>query len=108
MSDTPLGVFEEQILLAVTRLDGSGHGMAVRRELERLTERDLAVGAVYATLDRLEAKGFVRSRRAMIDDGERRVFSTTASGARALASSRAVRERLWKGVNLRPLLGDAG
>jgi PadR family transcriptional regulator PadR len=85
-----LGVFEEQILLAVTRLDGSGHGMAVRRELERLTERDLAVGAVYATLDRLEAKGFVRSRRAMIDDGERRVITTTASGARALASSRAV------------------
>lgn len=38
--------------------------MQVRREIERVTERDLAIGAVYATLDRLEAKGLVTSRRA--------------------------------------------
>ncbi len=59
----PLGVLEEQILVAVVRTRGEAFGMEVRREIERVTGRDLAIGAVYATLDRLEAKGFVASTR---------------------------------------------
>src|SRR5438270_13872017 len=59
----PLGVLEEQILVAVLRTRDEAFGMQVRREIERVTERDLAIGAVYATLDRLEAKGLLASRR---------------------------------------------
>ena len=99
----PLGVLEEQILVAVLRTQGEAYGMHVRREIERLTGRDLAIGAVYATLDRLEAKGLVRSSRAVGDGSSRRVFALSSDGARALAETRAMRDRLWQGVDLRGL-----
>ncbi|MCP3141857.1 PadR family transcriptional regulator [Pyxidicoccus xibeiensis] len=108
--DAPLGTFEEQVMLAVVRThraaDGSGaYGMSVRRELEEVAGREVAIGAVYATLDRLEAKGLVSSERGETGaGGTRRVFAVTPRGARALADSREMRERLWRGVDLLPLL----
>jgi PadR family transcriptional regulator PadR len=99
----PLGVLEEQILVAVLRTRGEAYGMHVRREIERVTGRDLAIGAVYATLDRLEAKGLMESSRAAAG-ASRRIFALTRQGARALAETRAMRERLWQGVDLRALL----
>jgi len=105
-NDAPLGTFEEQVMLAVLRTAGEAYGMSVRRELERVTERDVAIGAVYATLDRLEAKGLVESARGSGGDGARRLFAVTREGARALAASRAMRERLWAGVDLRPMLAE--
>jgi PadR family transcriptional regulator PadR len=101
--ECPLGTFEEQVLLAVLRTGAEAYGMSVRREIEEVTGRELAVGAVYATLDRLEAKGLVSSRRGGVDGVSRRLFSVTAAGARTLAESRAMRERLWRGVELRVL-----
>jgi PadR family transcriptional regulator PadR len=103
-SDAPVGSFEEQVMLAVIRTAGEAYGMRVREELERVTEREVAIGAVYATLDRLEAKGLVLSRRAALDGVSRRLFAVSARGARALAETRALRDRLWRGVDLRRLL----
>lgn len=91
-------------MLAVVRAGSDAYGMHVRREIEDVTGRDLAIGAVYATLDRLEAKGLVTSRRAIGGGQSRRVFSVTRAGAVALAETRVMRERLWRGVDLRPLL----
>ena len=113
-SDAPLGTFEEQVLLAVVRTGrapapGGAYGMAVRRELEEVAGREVAIGAVYATLDRLEAKGLVASERGEAGAGSsRRVFAVTPRGARALVDSREMRERLWRGVDLVPLLAGAG
>ena len=104
----PLGTFEEQVLLAVLRTAPDPYGMTVRREIEEVTGRALAVGAVYATLDRLESKGFLSSRRAEVEGVSRRIFAVTTSGARALADSRAMRERLWRGVDLARLLPAHG
>ncbi len=101
---SPLGTFEEQVMLAVLRTGDEAYGMNVRRELERVTGREVAIGAVYATLDRLEAKGLVASSRSGTGAASRRLFAVTALGARALAESRTMRERLWEGVDLRPLL----
>ena len=113
MSDTssphaPLGVLEEQIVVAVLRTRGEAYGMHVRREIERVTGRELAIGAVYATLDRLEAKGLLASERTRAGPPTRRLFAVTPAGARALAETRAMRERLWQGVDLRGLLALAG
>jgi PadR family transcriptional regulator PadR len=105
-TDAPLGVFEEQILVAVLRTAGEAYGMEVRREIERVTGRELAIGAVYATLDRLEAKGLVASARAHAG-GARRLFAVRPAGARALAETRAMRERLWHGVDVPRLLALA-
>jgi len=108
MSDTsPLGVLEEQILVAVLRTRAEAYGMSVRREIERVTGRELAIGAVYATLDRLEAKGLLSSARAQNASASRRVFALTAGGARALTETRAMREQLWNGVDVRRLIHPA-
>ena len=100
----PLGVLEEQIVVAVLRTRGDAYGMHVRREIEQVTGRDLAIGAVYATLDRLEAKGLLTSSRVITDGPSRRLFAVTAVGARALADTRTMRERRWEGIDLRGLL----
>src|SRR3954468_15762143 len=99
----PLGVLEEQVLVAVLRTRREAYGMNVRREIERVTGRDLAIGAVYATLDRLEAKGLVRSKRVAAEGPTRRMFELTAAGARALAETSSMRERLWQGISVRSL-----
>lgn len=96
-----LGSLEEQVMLAVVRTGEAAYGMSVRRELEAVTGRDVAIGAVYATLDRLEAKGLVESSRPDASEGpSRRVFAITDAGARSLALTRDTRERLWSGVTL--------
>ena len=106
-ADAPLGTFEEQVMLAVFRVGEEAYGMAVRREIEGVTGREVSIGAVYATLDRLEAKRLVGSTRTR-SDASRRVFAVTTRGAAALHASRAMRERLWRGVDLGPLLVDGG
>src|SRR5688500_20278709 len=106
--DAPLGAFEEQVLLAVLRTGHESYGMMVRREIEAVTDREVAIGAVYATLDRLEGKELVASRRADVDGRSRRVFSAARRGARARAGTRATRERLWKGVDCRCLAAVSG
>ena len=102
-----LGSFEEQVMLAIVRTADEAYGMVVRRELERVTGRDVTIGAVYATLDRLEAKRLVRSVRAGAGSASRRVFALTRRGAEALVDTRMIRERLWKGIDAERLVGRA-
>ena len=90
-------------MLAVVRTGEDAYGMNVRRELAEVTDREVAIGAVYATLDRLEAKGLVASTRPDSSEGpSRRVFAVTAAGARSLSLTRTTRDRLWSGVKLQP------
>lgn len=100
-----LGSLEEQVMLAVVRTGANAYGMNVRRELETVTGRSITIGSVYATLDRLEAKGLVESWRSSAAEGSvsRRLFTVTSAGARSLALTRDTRERLWSGVTLRAL-----
>jgi PadR family transcriptional regulator PadR len=98
--DTALGAFEEQVMLAVVHAGADAFGMNVRREIEQRTGRDVAIGAVYATLDRLESKMLIASARPKTGGTSRRIFRITASGARALVETRARREQLWNGIVL--------
>ena len=101
--NSPLGSFEEQVMLAVLRTGDDASGATVRREIELQTERDIAIGAVYATLDRLEAKRLIASRRLTVDGVSRRLFAITPRGVTALGQTRAMRDRLWAGIDLRQL-----
>lgn len=97
-----LGALEEQVMLAVVRTASDAYGMNVRRELESVTGREITIGSVYATLDRLEAKTLVVSDRAGGTDGvPRRIFAVTALGVKSLELTRDTRHRLWEGVRLR-------
>lgn len=98
--DAPLGVFEEQVMVAILRTGDDAYGMTIRREIEELTGRDIAIGAVYATLDRLEGKKLVSSKRSGASGMSRRHFALTREGTRSLAATRAMREKLWRGIRL--------
>jgi len=102
-NENSLGAFEEQVMLAVLHARDDAYGMNVRREIETRTDREVAIGAVYATLDRLEQKGLIDSSRVAGEGGSRRIFSVTAAGTRALYETRAVRDRLWQGLDPRSL-----
>ena len=100
----PLGSFEQLVLLAVAQLAGDGYGVTIRREIERRTGRTVTVGAVYATLDRLEDKGYVLSWEGEATPRRggraRRHFKLKPAGARALRASRRALERMWEGLEL--------
>jgi len=101
----PVGSFEEQVMLAVLRTGDDAYGMNVRRELEQVTGRSVTIGSVYVTLDRLERKGLVTSTRvSRTGASSRRIFAITDEGAHGLAQTRALHDRLWRGVKLEPLL----
>src|SRR6202165_899991 len=82
-----LGEFEHLIVLALLRLEDRAYGVTVRQEIELRTHREVSIGAVYATLDRLETKGYVTSHRGdpTPERGGRskRFFRVTAKGVGA-------------------------
>jgi PadR family transcriptional regulator, regulatory protein PadR len=102
MASPDLGPLELTILLAVARLQEEAYGLAVRRDISARTGRDHSVGAVYTTLERLEAKGFVTSRRAeplpVRGGRSRRLFRVTAAGQRAIRDAERIAKSIWAGV----------
>lgn len=97
-----LGEFEQMLMLAALRLGDDAYGAAMSAELEDQVGRRVSRGAVYVTLDRLEAKGLLSSRmsppRAERGGRPRRMISVTPEGIQALRNSRAALETLWNGV----------
>jgi DNA-binding PadR family transcriptional regulator len=57
-----LGEFEQMVLLALFRLREHAYGTTIRQEIEKRTDREVSIGALYTTLDRLEEQGLIRSR----------------------------------------------
>jgi PadR family transcriptional regulator PadR len=104
MGETYLGEFEQIVLLAVFRLKDQAYGVPIRREIEKRAGRAVTVGALYSTLDRLEAKGFVSSwfgdPTAQRGGRSRRYFRVEPAGVEALANAREMLGRMWKGVRL--------
>lgn len=101
-----LGETEHLVLLVVVRLGEEAYGMRISEELAQRTGRDVAIGSVYAALDRLEKRGYVTSR---IGDPTpqrggraKRYFAAERSGVVALAESRALLTNLWDGLVLDP------
>lgn len=107
-----LGIFEQAVLLALlrpqTELGKEAYGRAILKEVEHRVGREVAAGAVYATLDRLEAKGYVSSELGPgtpVRGGRpKRHYRIEGEGVRALTAVRAATDRLWAGIHL-PLKG---
>jgi len=101
-----LGEFEQIVLLAIARLGDAAYGVSIRRELEEQTARSVALGSVYAAVDRMERKGLLRS-----DVGDptpvrggraKRYYGLTPTGAEALRRSRELLDGLWDGLVIDP------
>ena len=101
MSDA-LGEFEQLVLLAVLRLDDEAYGAAIGRALREHADRDASPGAIFTTLERLEARGLVRSRFGdpTPERGGRRkrFYRLRPAGQRALARSYSATIRMARGL----------
>jgi|SRR5277367_3766620 len=99
-----LGEFEHIIVLALLRLEGRAYGVTVRQEIELRTKREVSIGAVYATLDRLEEKGYVKSRlgEPTPERGGRskRFFQVTAKGVTVVNRTHRALQSMTEGLDL--------
>ncbi len=97
-----LGEFELVVLSTLARLGGDAYGMTIRLEIERCTGRSVSIGAVYATLRRMEQKGMLRSSlgEPTSERGGRakRFFALQPRGERAMRRSREMFDSLWQGL----------
>jgi DNA-binding PadR family transcriptional regulator len=104
-----LAEFELHVMLAVARPEAESYGAAIRREIEGRAGRAVSIGAVYATLGRLEDNGLLAHEIAAplpVRGGRaRKVYSLTDAGRAALRTSTAMLTRMMDGVTL--LEGDA-
>ncbi len=102
MKGDRLGEFEELTLLAIRALDPPVYAVPIQRFILTTTGRDVVMGAIYAALDRLEQKGFVRSTLGASTPergGKRkRLFAITPDGVRLVNDLRRVRERIWRAI----------
>ena len=99
-----LGEFEHIVVLALLRLEDRAYGVTVRQEIEFRTRREVSIGAVYATLDRLETKGYVKSHRGdpTPERGGRskRFFRVTAMGVAAVNRTQRALQSMTEGLDL--------
>src|SRR5215472_5800980 len=99
-----LGEFEHIVILALLRLADRAYGVTVRQEIEERTGREVSIGAIYATLDRLEAKGYVKSLvgEPTPERGGRskRFFRVTAKGISAVNRTHRAVQNLTEGLDL--------
>jgi PadR family transcriptional regulator, regulatory protein PadR len=99
MKGDRIGEFEELTLLAVRALGDRAYGVVVQDTIEQTAGREVSLGAVYAALERMERKGFVRSAWSDVTPergGKRkRLFSITRAGLDVLRDARRAREALW-------------
>jgi DNA-binding PadR family transcriptional regulator len=103
MSEPPyLGELEQLLLLAILQCGEDAYTVPIRGVLADRSRRNLARGALYTSLDRLEAKGFLTSRLgeplAIRGGRARRYFAVTASGLEALRSAQAAVADLSRGL----------
>src|SRR5690349_23629445 len=97
-----IGEFEHMVLLAVLRLGDEAYAVTVRDEITRCTGRDVSRGSIYITLDRLETKGYLKSRLAdpTPERGGRakRYYALRPRALDALRQNRRALVALWRGL----------
>jgi len=102
MMQSSLSDGELLILLALIRLEPDAYGVPIAQEIAQRGKRKVALGSVYAVLERLENNGLVRSEvgEATAERGWRpkRFFHITTKGLRETRSGRESLIRMWDGV----------
>jgi PadR family transcriptional regulator, regulatory protein PadR len=111
---TSLGQFEQLVLAAILDQGDNAYGVTIHRAVEELmSPRRCQMGAVYATLDRMEDKGLVASwmsePTAQRGGRAKRHYRLSAHGEAALKEAMIIAERLsaaiekrWEGKPWKP------
>src|SRR5260370_21474829 len=91
--------FELAVLRAILSLQGHGYAITIADKVEEFLGRQISLGAIYATTDRLERKGLIKSElgEATAERGgkPKRYYEIEETGRRALANGKAAACRLW-------------
>jgi PadR family transcriptional regulator PadR len=97
-----LGGLEGRVLMAIVHLSGRGYAVSIADEIKKRFGKSLSLGAIYATVDRLEKKRFVSSRLGEPTPERggkpKRFYLVEAPGQIALADAREADSRLWAGA----------
>ncbi len=104
MKTRTLGAFELMLMLAVMRLDENAYGVTIRHELRTRAKKDVAIGAIYTGLERLERKGFVESwlggPTAERGGRSKRFYRVSTKGLRILNETQRAIQGLLTGLSL--------
>ncbi|MFY8349188.1 PadR family transcriptional regulator [Pseudoalteromonas sp. SSM20] len=105
MQEKYLGEFEQMVMLAILKLADNAYGVSIRELLIDAIGRDVSVGALYTTLERLEKKGLLTSSQgeAIAQRGGRakKFYVVSGQGKQALNRSKNALETLWQGIQLK-------
>lgn len=102
MKGTNLGEFEEMVLLTIAVLVNEAYSVAICDELTNTLKRPAKLGVVHAVLNRLEDKGYVKSRLGEATSARggkrKRYYTVTNGGKAALVKAKEMREQLWSRI----------
>ena len=97
-----LGQFELMVLLAILQAGDDAYGVPIAREIEETTGKEVALGSIYAALERLQDKGLVTSSMGdpTPERGGRakRYFRVTGKGVREAREAQRTLKKLWSGL----------
>jgi PadR family transcriptional regulator, regulatory protein PadR len=98
-----LGQFEQLVLTAILALKDDAYGVSIHSKVQELARpKEVSLGAVYVTLDRLEDKGLLASWLSdpTPERGGRakRCYRIEALGERALEESAVTAKRMWDAI----------
>ena len=83
-------------------VNGEKYGRELRDAFEKETSKKLPLGSLYVTLDRMEAKGFLKSRmgESLSERGgnRRKYYRILANGHAALADYQSIVSRMFGGL----------
>ncbi len=102
MKDFQLGEFEEIVILTIGVLNNSAYSVLIKDEIESRLARTVSMGALHTALKRLEDKGYLKSFSGETTPERvgrpRRYFEITATGKKAIQSTKATRDALWHAI----------
>jgi PadR family transcriptional regulator len=102
MKHRDISNFELMVMLTLIRLGDNAYGVPISQEIEKRSGREVAIGSVYAALERLEGKGLVASElgEATAERGGRakRYFHVTAKGLKEVRETQSALMKLWQGL----------
>ncbi len=104
-----LTILEEYILLSVYHLKENAYLISIKDNLNDLTELNLAIGSVFAPLDRLRRNGYLRTENGdpspKVGGRAIKYYFLTDHGINALVGRQKVLNKMWIGFDMNKVKG---
>jgi PadR family transcriptional regulator PadR len=100
-----LGGFEQHVMAVTLRLRENAYGAEIWREINSRTQRDFLGASIYASLDRLEERGYLEAHwgeATSVKGGKaKKYYEVTEAGMAALAESKRIHDAVWEGLEIK-------